>query len=95
MRGQERHPADLAQVDADEVSGARPVAGVGRDVPGGLRRFLGLGIDDLDALVGEQAHDVVEGVGGEICGIECGRDVSCRYGAALSGPCDQLRHLFR
>ena len=72
-----------------------PVAGVGGDVPGGVHHFLSWGIDDLDALVGEQAHDVIEGVGREICGIECGRDVSCRYGAAFPGPCDQLRHLFR
>ena len=71
------------------------VAGVGGDVPGGVRRFLGRGVDDLDALVGEQAHDVVEGIGREVCGIEGGRDVSCGNGAAFPGPCDQLRHLFR
>ena len=31
----------------------------------------------------------------EVCGIECGRDVSCGNSAAFPGPCDQLRHLFR
>ncbi len=57
--------------------------------------FLGRGIDDLDALVGEQAHDIVEGIDREVCGIEGGRDVSCGNSAAFPGPCDQLRHLFR
>ena len=70
-------------------------SGIGGDVPGGVGRFLGRGIDDLDALVGKQAHDVVESIGGKVCGIECGRDVSCGNSAAFPGPCDQLRHLFR
>jgi hypothetical protein len=62
---QQRHPADLPQVDPDEVAGAGPARGVRVAVRQqlGLRFLLNRCVKHLDAFVGEHAHYPVECVG--------------------------------
>ena len=88
-----RNPADLAQVDADQVAGDRP--------PGllplvacrrGFRVLMG-NVEDINALIREHPHDAVECLGGKVAGVDGHGDIAEGHRTVLPGPGDQVSNL--
>ena len=64
--GEQRHPADLAQVDPDEIAGAGAPARHPPTRRGADRPLVVRGLEDLDPFVAEQAHNAFEGIGRQV-----------------------------
>jgi hypothetical protein len=50
-------------------------------------------IKHLDALVGEQPHHAVKGVGGQLCPFDGSGDVPHRHGSSFPALGHEVRHL--
>ena len=90
--GQQRDPADFAQVDPDKIADDRPadlfdLLALRR----GLRILMN-GVHYLDTFGGEHAHDAIERLSRHVARIDGDGDVSDRHGTLLPGPCYQVRH---
>jgi hypothetical protein len=71
VRGEQRHPADLSQVDPDQVAGCCP-AGLRLDLPRcEVLAFL-LRLDYVHALIGEQLQHAVDGICRQVTAFESG-----------------------
>src|SRR5215471_4265474 len=93
LGGEQRHPADFAQVDPDQVAGDR-APGVFTLVTLGRRpRILVCDVDNVDALVREHPHDAVDRVSGKIARVDGHRDVSEGHCSVLPGPGYQVSYL--
>ena len=88
---EERDPADLAQVDADEIAGRRALADV--LLVGADRLFVALGLKDLHSFFGEHPHDAFQRVGRQLGAVERGGHVVDGDAAALPSCRDEIRHL--
>ncbi len=83
LRGQQRHLADLAEVDPDEVGGSRAAHPVGIVAPARLVGLLRAAVDDLHAVLGEHPHDVVDHLGHQLAAVERRVEVSHGDGTVL------------
>ncbi len=70
---QQRNPADLPQVDADEVAGRRPLADVLLIGADGV--LLRLRLEHLHTLFGEHPHDAFQRVGRQLGAVKRGGHV--------------------
>jgi hypothetical protein len=85
---EQRHPADLAQVDPHQVAGDGAAAFIGRR---GLRPAVGFvrrGVEDVDSFVGQHPGHALDRVGREVAGIERDGDVGQGHGPLLPGTCN-------
>ena len=89
LRGEQRHAADLAKIDPDQVPGDGPPGQLGPAAPPFLS-FLGRRIEYLDSLVHQQPDDGIRDISGQVAALEGGGDVRHGDGPAFPG----LRHQF-
>jgi len=87
LGGQQRHPADLPQVDPDQVAGGGPSARLGgapfRLPDVGFGVVFGRHVLHIDALVGERAHRRVDGLRRKVGSVERHHDIGHGQGTAL------------
>jgi RNA polymerase sigma factor (sigma-70 family) len=81
LGGQQRHPADLSQVDPDQVAGASPSA-LGLGGPD-LGVVLTRHVEHVDALIGERTHRRIEGLRRQIGSVERYYDVGHGHRTSL------------
>ena len=84
LGGQQRHAADLPEVDPDQVAGRDPQAGFGVSAPDlDLGVVLRRHVDHIDALLGERAHRGVDGFRRKVGAVERHRHIGDGHGTAL------------
>jgi hypothetical protein len=88
---QQRHTADLPQVDPDQITGRRPLAYV--FLLGAGRLLVALRLEHLHTVLGEHPHDAFQRVGRQLGSVKRGSDVIDGYASALPSLCDEVRHL--
>lgn len=91
LGGEQGNPADLPQVDPDQVTRRSPFADVL------LVRLAGflvpLWFEDLNPVLGEHPHDALQRVGRQLGSVERGGHVVNRDAPAFPSLRDEVRHL--
>ena len=87
LGGQQRHPADLPQVDPDQVAGRGAPAAFGGGhslrLPEVRLVVLGRHVEHIDALVGERAHRRIDGFRRKVGAVERHHDIGHGQGTTL------------